>query len=259
MRLAAAVLGLMLGCAPAGFAQTYRISQRLAIDSVPSWFPVGFCLLTHGERQYVAYYDAEHRMVVAARSLDEGVWQKAVLPSEVGWDSHNYVTLAVDDQGEIHLSGNMHGDPLIYFRTARPGDIETFERREMTGVDEERCTYPRFLDSADGTLLFTYRSGGSGNGRRLYNEYDLETRSWSRFLDSPLFDGEGERNAYPQGPARGPDGFFHVVWVWRDTPDCATNHHLSHARSTGAAAADPGAGGALRRSDPLPWRDHQRV
>jgi hypothetical protein len=24
---------------------------------------------------------------------------------------------------------------------------------------------------------------------------------------------------------------FHTVWVWRDTPDCATNHHLSYARS----------------------------
>ncbi len=35
----------------------------------------------------------------------------------------------------------------------------------------------------------------------------------------------------PQGPVRGPDGLFHVVWVWRDTPDRATNHHLSYARS----------------------------
>jgi len=30
---------------------------------------------------------------------------------------------------------------------------------------------------------------------------------------------------------RGPDGWFHAVWVWRDTPDCATNHDLSYARS----------------------------
>ena len=42
---------------------------------------------------------------------------------------------------------------------------------------------------------------------------------------------KGERNAYPLGPIRGPDGMFHLVWVWRDTPDCATNHHLSYARS----------------------------
>jgi hypothetical protein len=120
---------------------------------------------------------------------------------------------------------------LVYFRTRIPGDITSFQKLTMTGKEEQRCTYPRFLNDADGNLLFTYRSGGSGNGRRFYNGYDVETKTWSRFLRTPLFEGEGKRNAYPQGPVKGPDGLFHVVWVWRDTPDCATNHHLSYARS----------------------------
>jgi hypothetical protein len=76
-----------------------------------------------------------------------------------------------------------------------------------------------------------YRSGGSGNGRRFINAYDTRSETWTRFLDTPMFEGQGERNAYPRGPIQGPDGLFHVVWVWRDTPDCATNHHLSYARS----------------------------
>jgi len=38
-------------------------------------------------------------------------------------------------------------------------------------------------------------------------------------------------NAYMIGPSPGPDGYFHMTWVWRDTPDCATNHDLSYARS----------------------------
>jgi hypothetical protein len=38
-------------------------------------------------------------------------------------------------------------------------------------------------------------------------------------------------NAYMKGPMLGPDSYFHMHWVWRDTPDCATNHHLSYARS----------------------------
>ena len=231
MKHAAFLLCTILSLAPIGLPQTYRVAERLTIDTVPSWFPVGFCLLTHGEQQYVAYYDADHRMIVAARGLDEDVWRKAVLPSKVGWDSHNYVTMAIDEHGQIHLAGNMHAVPLVYFRTTKTGDIDTFARVPMTGQDEERCTYPRFLAAADGTLLFTYRSGGSGNGNQIFNEYDPETRRWSRFLDSPLFDGEGKRNAYPLGPEPGPDGLFHVVWVWRDTPDCATNHDLSYARS----------------------------
>jgi hypothetical protein len=38
-------------------------------------------------------------------------------------------------------------------------------------------------------------------------------------------------SAYYHGPQRGPDGRFHMVWMWRDTPDCRTNHSLSYARS----------------------------
>ena len=231
MRLAPILLYAVLGLAPAGFSQTYKVTETLTIDTVPSWFPVGFCLLTHEGRQYVAYYNADHQMTVAARDLDSKVWQKVVLPSKIGWDSHNYVTMAVDEHGNIHLSGNMHCVQLVYFRTTKAGDISSFRQLKMTGVDEKRCTYPRFLTGADGELLFTYRSGGSGNGSNIYNKYDTGTQRWSRFLDTPLFDGEGERNAYPHGPVQGPDGHFHVVWVWRDTPDCATNNNLSYARS----------------------------
>ncbi len=226
-------------------AESYRVVETLGIDTVPSWFPVGFCLLTHGEQQYVAYYNEQHQMVVARRNLDDREWQKAELPSKIGWDSHNYITMAVDSAGHLHLSGNMHCVPLIYFRTEKPGDIATFTQQPMTGQDEQRCTYPRFLNDADGNLLFTYRSGGSGNGRRFFNGYDVDTKQWTRFLDTPLFEGEGERNAYPHGPVKGPDGLFHLVWVWRDTPDCATNHHLSYARSRDLKHWETAAGDAV--------------
>jgi len=209
----------------------YRVVDKLEVDKVPSWFPVGFCLLTQGEDQYAAYYNEKHQMIVAQRRVNERTWRKVGLPSKVGWDSHNYITMAIDTAGAIHLSGNMHCVPLIYFRTAEPGNIGTFEKLSMTGQEEQRCTYPRFLTTPDDALLFMYRSGGSGNGRRFYNHYNAETKTWTRFFDSALFEGGGKRNAYPLGPTRGPKGLFHLVWVWRDTPDCTTNHHLSHAQS----------------------------
>jgi hypothetical protein len=121
--------------------------------------------------------------------------------------------------------------PLIYFRTDTPGDITTLQRLPMTGKDELRCTYPHFQSDTAGRLIFHYRDGGSGNGRRFYNVYDLQLRTWSRLFETPLFEGQGERNAYPRGPVLGPDKRFHVFWVWRDTPDCATNNNLSYARS----------------------------
>jgi len=47
------------------------------------------------------------------------------LPTTLGWDSHNYVTMAVDARISPRL-GNMHGVPLIYFRTSEPLNIDTF-------------------------------------------------------------------------------------------------------------------------------------
>jgi N-sulfoglucosamine sulfohydrolase len=212
-------------------ASQFKVEESVEIAKVPAGFPVGFCLLTEGEHQYVGYYDADRRMTIASRRLDSSEWEYQVLPSRVGWDSHNYITMAMDKDGHLHVSGNMHAVPLIYFVTQTPGDVATLQKLPMTGKMENRATYPRFLTDHEDELIFTYRNGGSGNGMRIYNKYDRQTRSWSRLLDRPLIDGEGQRNAYPLGPVMGPDGMFHLVWVWRDTPDCATNHHLSYARS----------------------------
>lgn len=207
------------------------VSETMEISKVPAEFPVGFSLLTTPDHQYVAYYDADRTMTVAARVLDSKTWVYQKLPSKVGWDSHNYVTMTLDSAGHLHVSGNMHCVPLIYYRTEKPGDITSLRAATMTGKLENRVTYPRFFEDDKGRLIFTYRHGGSGNGINLYNRYDTTSQTWSRLLDTPLFDGEGKRNAYPNGPKRGPDGWFHVHWVWRHTPDCATNHHLSYARS----------------------------
>ncbi len=222
-----AVIPLALGAS----ASKYQVAETLDIAEVVSDFRVGFCLLTAGEIQYAAYYDKERRMTVASRKLDSKQWTYQILPTEVGWDSHNYITMAVDSAGCLHVSGNMHAVKLIYFRMEKPGDISTLKRFPMTGEQEDRATYPRFLTNPKGQLLFNYRDGGSGRGNHIYNRYDPATHAWTRFLDKPLFDGETERSSYPSTPSLGEDGFYHMVWVWRDTPDCATNNHLSYARS----------------------------
>jgi hypothetical protein len=204
------------------------------VDVAPVWagHPVGFALLTHGDRQFVAFYDAQRQMTVGSRALGSDQWQLVRLATAVGWDSHNSIAMAMDDAGQIHLSGNMHCVPLIYFRTTKPGDVASFERMPgMVGRNEARATYPKFLRGADGSLIFTYRDGSSGNGDQIFNVYDLKSGSWRRLLDQPLFSGQGKMNAYFQGPVRDERGVFHVCWVWRDTPDCATNHDLSYARS----------------------------
>ncbi len=226
------ILAMILSESVTSAQTVISIKESLDISLVPSGFPVGFCLFTQGNRQYVAYYDAEHRMTVATRMLDQNRWQYRTLPTNVGWDSHNYIVMAIDEEGYIHLSGNMHVTQLIYFRTSQPWDIATFQRiSSMTGQNETRCTYPQFMRDAENRLIFHYRDGSSGNGNEIYNIYDTDTQTWRKLLDQPLTDGQGQMNAYMTGPSRGPDGWFHLGWVWRDTPDCKTNHDPSYARS----------------------------
>ncbi len=218
-------------CRAAAAAETVE-AEIVDVEPVWSAHPVGFCLLTSPPQQFVAYYDAERRMTVAQRRLDSRAWTFTRLPSTLGWDSHNYVTMVLDRDGFLHVSGNMHCVPLVYFRSTQPLDAASLRREPaMTGEREKRVTYPVFLRDKEGRIVFRYRDGSSGRGDDLYNVYDEQTRSWSRLCDQPLVSGGGLMNAYCTLPKRGPDGRFHMVWVWRDTPDCATNHDLSYARS----------------------------
>jgi hypothetical protein len=205
-----------------------------ALDIAPVWsgHHVGFCLLTRPPHQFIAFYDAQRQMTVASRTLDSDQWALTRLPQKVVWDSHNYITMAADDDGFLHLSGNMHCVPLVYFRSAKPLDAACLQPvSSMVGENEKRATYPRFLRGPKNELLFTYRDGRSGSGDQIYNVYDLKARTWKRLLDKPLTDGQGKMNAYFHGPVRGNDGCFHLGWVWRNSGDCATNHDLTYARS----------------------------
>jgi hypothetical protein len=210
------------------------VLESSTIATVWSGHPVGFALFTDAKTsmQYVAYYDADRNMTVASRRLPGGTWKKIILPTKVEWDSHNYIAMAVDNQGQLHVSGNMHAVPLVYFRTATPGDISTLHRLDhLVGDREDSMTYPRFLHTPQGKLVYAYRDGRSGNGSDIYDLYDAGAHTWSRLLDKPLLEGDGKMNAYSVGPVVGPDDFYHLVWVWRDTPDCSSNHDVSYARS----------------------------
>lgn len=244
-------------------AQTPAIS---AIDRVWSAHPVQFGLAADERQIVVAYYDAERQLTVASRSRAKGAaWRYQKLPSRTGWDSHNYLAVAIDRAGQIHVTGNMHNDPLVYFRSESPGDVRSM-RAVPALVDralERRMTYPIFPKTGDGRLVLKYRDGGSGNGNEIYNIYDEAAGRWAPLLTTPLADGESKRNAYFVGPVRGPDGRFHLTWVWRETPDAATNHDLSYAvssdlvswrRSDGTPITLPIRLGTSEIVDPVPVR-----
>lgn len=210
-----------------------RILETIEVDSVVADFPVGFKFITHEGYQYVGYYNKNRELTVASRKTSESKWNYKILPSKVGWDSHNRITMAIDRGNCLHLSGNMHNDSLTYFKTALPNDISSFEKvfPQVKLEDELSSTYPSFTKGANEELIFSYRKGGSGNGITIFNTYDEQTKSFKRLTNEPLFDGLNQMSAYAKGPFLGPDNMFHVLWLWRDTPACETNHDLSYARS----------------------------
>ncbi|MDR1281282.1 MAG: BNR repeat-containing protein [Opitutaceae bacterium] len=135
-------LGLALAATPLPAAGA-RIKQRLPVSLVWAGHPVDFALLTDtsANRQYAAYYDPDRNMVVASRALDAAAWTKKILPAKTGWDSHNYITLSLDRDGQLHVVGNLHDTPLIYFRTTTPGDVTTLAAiPRMTGDRDRQCT-----------------------------------------------------------------------------------------------------------------------
>ncbi len=226
------MVAMGLGCARILAVGQEQVDYALEVAPVWAGHPVGFALLTRGTNQYVAFYDTNRQMTVAWRGIPSREWTLQKLDSRVGWDSHNYITMALDANECLHVSGNMHVNPLVYFQSTRPRDITSLQRMpSLVGDREKRTTYPRFLRGPGGELVFTYRDGQSGNGDQILDVYDARSHKWKRLLDTPLFGGLGKMNAYYSGPEVGPDQYYHICWVWRNTPDCSSNHDLSYARS----------------------------
>ena len=195
-----------------------------------SAFSVSQCIYTDDHKnQYVGYYNGNHEMIIAQRKLPTGPWRYCKVGQTVEWDSHNSITMAKDATGRLHISGNMHAVPLVFFSTDKSGNIATIRQvTSLVGRDETSVTYPKFIRLDDGRLIFHYRTGQSGNGNEIYDILG-DDGQWCRYLDTPLTDGEGLRNAYFIDAVKGPDGNYHIAWVWRETSMAETNHDLCYA------------------------------
>lgn len=179
----------------------------------------------------MAFYDSLGRVVLAKRKLATDDWKisKTQYRGDVA-DAHKSISIAVDGEGFLHMAWNHHASLLQYCRSVNPGSLKLTRERPMIGGKEDRVTYPEFCNLPGGDLLFFYRHGVSGSGNLMLNYYDVKTRKWRRLQDG-LIDGEDQRNAYWQ-MAIDVNGTIHLSWVWRESPDVATNHDLCYAKST---------------------------
>jgi hypothetical protein len=187
-------------------------------------------LVTQGDTQYVAYYDAQRYLVLGKRALGATQWtvRRSAWQGNAA-DAHNAISIMVDGAGYLHVAWDHHNNALRYARGVAPGSLELGPKQGMVGVDEAEVSYPEFYRLPNGNLLFFYRLGGSGRGDLIINRYDVATQRWTR-LHTNLITGEGKRNAYWQA-FLDHRGTLHVSWVWRESPDVASNHDMAYARS----------------------------
>lgn len=209
-------------------------------------------LVTHGDYQYLGYYDGQRRVCLARRKLPAGHWESLRFDDYnfTSNDAHNTISIGVCPQdGTIHLAFDHHGHPLHY-RISRSGVASSPEdvdwdaglfgpvTSELEAGKPIAITYPRFWQTPDGGLQFCYRRGGSGNGDRMLVDYDAKAGRWvdTRQIDSHagIFqDAMGKsrsRCSYPNGYNYGPGGKLHATWVWRESSQGA-NHDLVYAYS----------------------------
>ena len=185
-------------------------------------------LVSDGEHEYIAYYAQDGHVMLGKRRLGSSNWELRRLDFTGDLrDAHNAISIMLDGEGVLHLAWDHHNVGLHYARGVAPGSLEMVPAA-MVGRDENRVSYPQFFRLPNGGLLFFYRDGRSGQGNLVLNRYDLKA-GWQRVADK-LISGEEQRSAYWQACVDA-QGTIHLSWVWRESPDVASNHDMAYARS----------------------------
>jgi hypothetical protein len=187
-------------------------------------------LVSNKNDQYIAFYNRNGLLTLGKRQIGSNNWEiKTTSYKGNVSDAHNSISIMVDGDGYLHIALDHHNNPLHYFKSIEPGSLELSNESGMTGTLEDVVSYPEFYRFPDGDLLFLYRAGGSGNGNLVMNYYSCKSKTWQR-IHNVLIDGEEKRNAYWQAFVDA-SGSIHLSWVWRETPDVASNHDMCYAVS----------------------------
>ncbi|WP_405373452.1 MULTISPECIES: BNR repeat-containing protein [unclassified Microbacterium] len=193
--------------------------------------------------QYVAYWDARRRPIVARLAVGQRTWTTFDLGDLIGNplaapvpdDGHNSAVIAVDGLGFVHYLANHHNSPLRYVRSTAPNDISSWKTiTSMVGTQEAVLTYPIAPRMPNGDLLIFYRDGFSGDGDWYINRYVPATGVYTRV--GQLFKGTAPVSpsecAYPNRIVVGADGRIHIFYLWRENDSETSNHDISYVVST---------------------------
>ena len=220
-------------------------------------------LTSHDGFQYIAFYDGNGFVLLGKRALGSTEW--TVRKTDYRGnpvDAHNVISIGIDGRGIIHMAWDMHDRKLRYCQSREPGSLEMTEKLSMTGLNENRVSYPQFYNLSDGSLLFLYRLSKEWLQRSHAEPFRTRRVVPGRHSHHPLISGEGWRNPYTNNLVIDHRGGLHLSWCWRESSDVATNHDICYAcspdggrhwyDSAGAACALPFLAGNSERAWAIP-------
>lgn len=114
-------------CSQENYSDKTEILESIEIDSVPADFPVSFSSLSHNNWQFVAYYNKNRNLTVASRKVSDDQWNYKILPTKVGWDTHNQIIIDYShkNRGDGELIVDLESLSLIGDR-----EVEVVEKLE---------------------------------------------------------------------------------------------------------------------------------
>lgn len=221
--------------------ETLTLATDAYADSNANASPLRTDLLTHPVSgvQYFAYHADNLPSVVSGKVAlgtiapdNTVVVDKSAVTTDAV-DGHNFFALGVDGDGDLLISGDMHGSEINFQRL--PGgsiDLTAWMTApiEPGATDEASVTYPLFLPSGD--VLYFYRDGGSGDGKLVLKRWDHTTHQMA--LVGVIVDGNADGvSFYPLMPfLDAANNEIDCGGNWRDTTAINTNHDLIFYRLT---------------------------
>lgn len=257
-------------------------------------------LLKFDGYEYTAWYDSVGSGTMTqtiwlarrtATNTSVGAWEKFSTGSlfvngKGGWDAHDVISLGISPvDGTLHFAWDMHGNTLRY-RHSVVGLCTTNKAAWGTAgmlfgeqnwlvnsaASVGNVTYPMFINTPSGALMFEYRIGSTSAGDHYLNTYLPATTNWTTgikfsakegtyvgMLATGVIGSSTSRNAYENNFDFSPDGTLHHTWTYREAADAA-NHDICYAYSTnngvkwfnnaGTLIADTSLGQSINVSSP---------
>lgn len=142
-------------------------------------------VITKNGFQFVLYVNNEQKLCIAKRKIESVKWDYVTIGSTIKRDNHYYCSMGIDRKGYIHVAYGMHVTPLRYMISNAPYTITGFHSSKMTGLYEDKVSYPTFFNKKDGALMFIYRntvftSSNKDFGIISLNVYSENDATWGK-------------------------------------------------------------------------------